>query len=571
MEQTGSELSSEAEQLPDRDPLLAPQLTGEQVALLSRYGETQSTIAGQVLFREGDRRYDFIVIQSGMVSIVDHQAGFERELATGGPGQFVAELSILTGERLFTTGVVKEAGSILVVPLDQLQVVMNADQTLADLIVQTAFRRRQWLLQTRTGMRIVGTRDSSDARRLREFAAHNHLAYVWLDVDTDPMAKVVLDHHHLGPDQTPIVVMRGGELLRNPSVVEVARAVGFCTNPPSGKTYDLAVIGAGPAGLAASVYGASEGLETALIDAEGVGGQVGATSRIENYLGFPVGVSGEEFTQRGLVQVLRFGATLLVPVAAVGLADRGGTFAIRLENGIELTAHCVIIATGVAYRKLAVAGLDQFEGLGVFYTPLAVQDAIEPGGPVVIIGGGNSAGQAAIWLADHGHKVSVVVRGDTLSSSMSHYLIDRVIDHPAIDILYMTVVREAFGVGRLEEVEVEDLAASARHRIAASAVFVLIGAEPHTKWLEGSIELDSDGFVVTGGDIASKTRHGQTWEAVERSPHILETNVPGVFAAGDVRSNSVKRVAAAVGEGSIAVRLVSEYLGRRVSSASPSG
>jgi thioredoxin reductase (NADPH) len=571
MEKTGPGLpSNEALPLPDRDPLSAP-LTDEQITLLSHYGVTQSTVAGQVLFREGDRHYDFIVILSGAVTVVDHQAGLERDLATGRPGDFVAELSILTGERLFTTAVVKEAGSILVVPLDQLQVAMNADQTLADFIVQTAFRRRQWLLQTRTGMRIVGTRDSPDARALREFAAHNHLAHVWLDVDTDPMAKVVLDHHHLRPDQTPIVVMRGGELLRNPSLAEVGRAVGFCTNPPPDKTYDLAVIGAGPAGLAASVYGASEGVETALIDAAGVGGQIGATSRIENYLGFPVGVSGEEFTQRGLVQVLRFGATLLVPVAAVGLVDRGGTFAVGLENGSELAARCVIIATGVNYRKLDLAGLDRFEGLGVFYTPLAVQDALEPGGPVVIIGGGNSAGQAAIWLADHGHRVFVVVRGDTLASSMSHYLVDRVTHHPAIEILYTTVVSEAFGVGRLEGVEVEDLTGSTRRRIGASAIFVLIGAEPHTDWLEGSIELDSQGFIVTGGDIARATRRGQRWQALERSPYILETSVPGVFAAGDVRSNSVKRVAAAVGEGSIAVRLVSEYLGRRASSVSPPG
>jgi thioredoxin reductase (NADPH) len=545
------------------DPLLAPHLSDQQLDLLRCYGEVRPTVAGEELFREGDRSYDFIVLLSGTVTIFDHQAGVERELVTGGPGEFVAELNILTGERLFTTAVVKEAGSVLVVPVTRLQAVLGHDQVLGDLIVQTLFRRRQWLAQERAGMRIVGSRASADVRRLLEFALRNRLPHVWLDVETNPMAAVVLTHHQLGPADTPIVVMRGGEVLHNPSNTELARAAGFGSCPASDTTYDVVVIGAGPAGLAASVYGASEGLATASMDGLGVGGQIGTTSRIENYLGFPVGVSGEEFAERALIQVLRFGATLLVPTRAVGLAEHDGDYVIELDSGDRMFAHSVIIATGVTYRTLEAVGLDRFEGLGVFYTPLTADDALEPGSPVVIVGGGNSAGQAATSLADHGHSVTILIRGETLAASMSQYLIDRIAQHPGINLLTRRAVRRLDGATRLETVVVEDLDTPARQALPATALFVLIGAEPHTEWLPASIQLDSHGFIVTGPELDRSIRRPSRWRELHRDPYLLETSLPGVFAAGDVRSGSVKRVAAAVGEGSIAVRFVSEYLGRR--------
>jgi thioredoxin reductase (NADPH) len=421
---------------PGTDPFLSPPLDAEQLALLRRYGQERPTTARQVLFREGDRAYDFIVVLSGAVTVVDHQAGVTRELATVAPGRFLGELGILTGERVFATAVVSEPGSVLVVPVDRLQEVIAQDQGLSDLIVQTALRRRQWLLQQRAGLQIIGSQSSPDARRLREFAARNRRPHVWVDLDSDPAADAVLANHGLGPGDTPVVLMRGGEVLRNPPNGQLARAAGLGTGAVPPKTVDVAVVGAGPAGLA-----------TAAIDGMGVGGQIGTTSRIENYLGFPVGVSGEEFAERSLVQALRFGATLLVPETAAGLAGHNDDYVIRLDDGGELAARTVITATGVAYRQLDAAGLDRFEGTGVFYTPLAAQDQIMPGDPVVIVGGGNSAGQAATWLADHGHPVTIVIRGEGLAASMSQYLLDRITRHPAITIMSRCAVREVDGTG----------------------------------------------------------------------------------------------------------------------------
>src|SRR5215475_14111492 len=545
---------------PGSDPFLSPPLDDEHLALLRRYGQERPTTAGQVLFREGDRTYDFIVVLSGGITVIDHEAGVARELATLGPGRFVAELSILTGERVFATAVVKEPGSVLVVPVNRLQEVIAQDQTLSDVIVQIVLRRRQWFVQHRAGLRIVGSRTSPDARRLQEFATRNRLPHVWVDLDTDPGAAAVLAQQGLGPGDAPVVLMRGGEVLRNPSNSQLARAAGLGTAAVPTKTFDVAVIGAGPAGLAAAVYGASEGLATAVIDGIGVGGQIGTTSRIENYLGFPAGVTGEEFAERSLVQALRFGVTLLVPRTAAGLTRYGDDYIIRLEDGDELAARTVIIATGVAYRELDAAGLDRFEGAGVFYTPLAAEDQIMPGDPVVIVGGGNSAGQAATWLADRGHPVTVVIRGESLAASMSQYLIDRIAQQPAITIMFRCAVREVDGTGRLERVVVEDLTTSARRTLAAAALFVLIGAEAHTQWLAESIELDSHGFIVTGPDLSGPARTAPAWEKLGRDPYLLEASLPGVFAVGDVRSRSIKRVASAVGEGSIAIRFVSEHL-----------
>jgi thioredoxin reductase (NADPH) len=544
-------------------------LTDDHIAMLQRIGEVRRVQAGDVLFREGDRGCDFFVMLSGLVKICDYQAGVERELATGGAGEFVAELGHLIGERLFTTAVVVESGELLVVPADKLQRLISRDQVLGDLIVRTALARRDWLVQRRTGLRIIGSRSQPDTGRLLEFAERNRLPHVWLDIDTDRAADVALRRYGALRDQTPVVVMPGGELLSSPSNAELARAAGIGTAPKPGVTYDVAIIGAGPAGLAAAVYGASEGLATVLVDDLAVGGQIRTTSKIENYLAFPVGISGAEFAQRALLQVLRFGASIVLPASATGLSQQGVRYLVHLDTGDDISALSVIIATGASYRRIEAENLDRFTGDDVFYTPAAVYDRVCPGRPAVIVGGGNSAGQAALALADNGSPVTIVIRGTDLAADMSQYLIDRVTGEPGISIRYQSQVSKLGGTDRLERVTVEDLTTSALETIPATALFVMIGARPRTESFKMAVRLDSDGYIVTGPELGPDARRQQPWTTLDRDPYMLETSTPGVFAAGDVRSGSVKRVASAVGEGSIAIKFVSQHLGRRAGLVPP--
>jgi len=537
-----------------------PVLTEEQISRLRPEGEIRPLVAGDVLFSEGDRAFEFIVVLEGRVMIVDHEAGVERKLAVRGKGQFTVELALLTGERLFTSAIVLEPGTALIVPVGRLQALISQDHDLGRLIVSALVARREWLLNSHTGARVVGSRSALETRRLLEFAVRNRLPHVWLDTDTDPAADAVLAHEGVTRDQLPVVVMRGGEVLSRPSNAELARAVGIGTSPAPGVTYDVAIIGAGPAGLAAAVYGASEGLSTALVETLAVGGQIGTSTRIENYLGFPVGISGDDFAQGAYLQVLRFGASIVLPASAVALDDDGQDYLVHLDTGDVLPARSVIIATGVAYRRIDAARLDQFTGLGVFYTPVAAHDEVRPGEPVVIVGGGNSAGQAAISLAGRGHHVTMAVRDAGLTGTMSHYLVERIADLPGIDIRDRTVVRELSGTQRLERVEVEDLRTGKRETLPAGALFVLIGAEPHAGWLAGYVQLDDAGFVVTGPELGPGIRRQAAWAGPNRDPYLLETSRPGVFAAGDIRGGSTKRAAAAVGDGSVAIRFVIEHL-----------
>jgi thioredoxin reductase (NADPH) len=534
-----------------------PRLSDAQIAALSAHGERRRTQPGDVLIRAGERERDFLVILAGKVAVVEG-CGTEdgRLIRVHGPGRFLDELSLLTHQPAFVTSVVREPGEVLAVPLEVLRQVVSGDPQLGDLILRAFLIRRELLIGLGAGLRIVGSRYSPDARRLREFAARNRLPHRWIDLEEDSGAELLLRHLGITPEQTPVVMWGPDQVLRNPTNAELARTIGLQIDESSGTVQDLVVIGAGPAGLAAAVYGASEGLSTVVLDAVATGGQAGTSSRIENYLGFPAGISGAELADRAVVQAGKFGARFGVPVEAVGLDRCDGHYSVRLDDSTDIRTRTVVIATGARYRRLPVPGLEQFEGKSVYYAATLIEARICLERTVVIVGGGNSAGQAAVYLARHASTVHLVVRDSRLGVNMSRYLVDQIERNPAVEVLLDTEVREALGEdGVLEALVVENNRTGQRRTLDASLLFVFIGATPCTAWLAGSLALDERGYVRTGADVFA----GQQ---ADRQPHLLETNWPGVLAVGDVRSGSIKRVASAVGEGSMAVRLVHEHIAR---------
>jgi thioredoxin reductase (NADPH) len=541
--------------------LVRPRLSDDQLATLQRYGTVELTTAGQVLFAAGDPSYDLIVLLEGRVEVSVMREGKPWPVAAAGPRDFLAELNLLTGQRVYFTGVVTEAGSIVRVPRDRVGEVIDRHGELGAFLLQEMFRRRQIFLQSRAGVQIVGSRYSPETQRLREFATRNRLTHAWIDLDNDPAAAVLLDSVGVHPGDTPVVLVEGTGVLRNPSNAQFAQAIGITGEPTSGRAYDLIVIGAGPGGLAAAVYGASEGLTTAAVDAIAAGGQASTTSRIENYLGFPAGVSGAEFGERALLQAVRFGTQMFAPHRAVGLTRAGGHYLIALEDGSRVAGKSVIVATGVSYRRLDVPDIERFEGLGVFYSPLDPVRDVEPDEPVIIVGGGNSAGQAAVALAGAGHQVHIAVRGPALAASMSTYLLDRITRDGRISVHVGTVVSDLHGARQLESVVLRSRGPAEPTTVQTNYLLAMIGAEPHTEWLPPELARDEKGFILTGDTVPPAFRHSHEWSALGRAPYLFETSLPGAFAIGDVRAGSVKRVAAAAGEGSMAVRLVQQYLG----------
>jgi thioredoxin reductase (NADPH) len=531
-----------------------PRLNDRQMAVLAEQGARRPVKRGELLFREGDPTCDFFVIESGLVAIVEGYGAENQIIGVHGHRRFLGELNILTGEAVFVSGVVAQDGEVLVLPVEQLRALVATDPDLGDLVLRAYLIRRSILIGLGTGFRIVGSRYSPDTKRLREFAARNRLPHRFIDLDQDASAEELLRQLGIPPEDTPIVVWRGEEVLRNPSNAELARVIGIRASViPEGLT-DLVIVGAGPAGLAAAVYGASEGLSTITLDAVATGGQAGTSPRIENYLGFPSGLSGSELAERAVIQAEKFGAVLTVPTKAVGLEPGDGHYRIDLDDGSALFARTVVIATGAHYRRLHhVPRLDEFEGTSVYYAATQVEAMLCAGDPVVVVGAGNSAGQAALFLAKHATEVRMLVRGGDLTKCMSRYLADR-IERSDVEVHLHTEVRELVGPkGALEAVVVEDNRTGRRSTLPGRAMFVFIGAEPHVDWLADQLALDDRGFVLTGEQARDPARE-------IRRPQFLETSQPGVFAAGDVRSGSVKRVAAAVGEGSMAIRLIHEHL-----------
>lgn len=537
-----------------------PALADDQIAFLMRYGEARKVEAGQVLFSEGDRSYDFIVILEGEVEIVDKFEGEARTIAVHGARRFLGEMNMLTGQSVYLSAVMREGGEVLAIPPDKLKAIITDEPTLSDIILKAFLARRSVLMRVGTGLRIVGSRWSKDALRLREFAVRNRLPHRWIELEEDAGAEALLGRFGVQPQETPVAIWLGEKVLKNPSNAELARTIGLDVDTSREQMYEIIVVGAGPAGLAAAVYGASEGLATLSLEAVALGGQAGTSSRIENYLGFPAGLSGAELASRALVQADKFGARTTVPQEAVGLRRENDHFKVILSDGGEVAGRSVIVATGARYRRLNIPRLERFEGVSVHYAATEAEAQMCRGNEVAVVGGGNSAGQAAAFLAERVAKVNLLIRGGDLGKSMSRYLIDRIERTANIELLVHCGVRELMGDGALEGVVVEDNRSGERRTLEARALFVFIGAEANTDWLKGTVALDERGFVPTGRALDRSALDSQTWSGLSREPFMLESSQPGIFAVGDVRSGSVKRVASAVGEGSMAVRFVHQYL-----------
>ena len=551
-----------------RDPYGAfPRLSEEQIAALSTVGERRRVNDGDILYREGDGNGGFFVILAGKVAVVEESEEGERVVGVHGPGRFLGELGLLTGQAVFVTAIMRMPGEVLVVSAEYLREIVTQDVVLGDLILRALIMRRAVMIGLGVGFRIIGSRYSPDTRRLREFAIRNRLPHHWIDLESDPGAEEIVRRLGVAPEECPVVLVGPDRVLRNPSNAELARALGMSPPDRSEMTADLVVVGAGPAGLAAALYGASEGLRTVVLESVATGGQASMSPRIENYLGFPAGLSGGELAERATIQAQKFGACITVPGEAVGLELLDGGFRIPLGDGGHACGRAVVIAAGVRYRRLPLANLDRLEGICVHYeaTQIEVQEC--RGEPVVAVGGGNSAGQGVLLLARYVPRLTLVVRERSLDENMSRYLADRIEATPSITVLTHCEVRELIGDDALEAVVVEDNLSGDRRQLDARAMFVFIGAQPHTEWLRGVVAVDDGGYVLTGADAAAAQvpvtgGNGRGHHV----PQMLETSVPGVFAAGDVRSGSTQRVSAAVGDGAIAIRHVHRLLNGRAES-----
>ena len=536
-----------------------PCLDAAQMDVCAQYGERRDVREGAVLTVEGEPSPAFFVVLEGTVGVMAaHGTPQQQQLRVVGPARFLGELGVITRQPELVTCVALSDGAVLAIPLDALHRLLSDNRELADLVLRAYLVRRTLALGLGFGFRIVGSPYDSDTRRLREFAARNRLPHRFIDVERDPQAEALLRELGVGPEETPVVIWRD-RVLRNPGTTEVAEIMGLRTAGSDDGACDLLVVGGGPAGLAAAVYGASEGLSTTVVDAVATGGQAATASMIENYLGFPAGISGSELADRARLQAEKFQAGISIATEATSIDGEGGLITVSFSDGTSVTARAVIIATGAHYNRLEVPGLDRFDRVSVYYASTLIEARACTGERVVVVGGGNSAGQAATFLAEHAGHVTLVVREDELADAMSRYLADRIRRDERIDVVAHHEVRELVGAERLDAVVVEDTITGARKRVPARHLFTFIGARPRTAWLAGRVALDSRGYVLTGED-AAETPLGAAHAELGRPPALLETSWPGVFAAGDVRSGAVRRVTAAVGEGAMAVRYVHEYL-----------
>lgn len=535
-----------------------PVLTPEQISQIAKCTAVtpRQCRDGETLVAAGDRSFQFFIVKSGEIEILDHSGEQAKTITKHHEGQFTGDISHLTGTRAGFSAICRGNCEVFEVSGDALRHVLNQCPGVSDIILQAFIARRQLLRESPNfiGLRVIGSRYSADTFRVRDFLSRNRVLFTWTDLETDPQVGTLLKEFGVTEADTPVVACAHMLLLRNPSNKRLADEVGI-HQPLAHSVFDLLVVGAGPAGLAAAVYGASEGLKTAVLDCDAPGGQAGSSMRIENYLGFPTGLTGAELTDRATLQANKFGAHLSIPTAATRLSFENGYAVLGAGTAEPITTKCLLIATGAQYRRLQVDGFEQFEGRGIYYAATPAEALFCHGCTAIVVGGGNSAGQAAVFLAAHATRVLLLIRGDDLNKNMSSYLVNRIEQTPNIELLCNTTIQHMLGNGHLSAIEIIDRKTAQRKTVETPAVFSFIGATPQTDWLPAEVERDAKGFVRTGTAVA----HSPHWGA-SRAPFLLETSRRGVFAAGDVRSGSVKRVASAVGEGAMAVQFVHEYL-----------
>jgi thioredoxin reductase (NADPH) len=544
------------------DPILFPRLTAAQTEQLAEVADKVDFSPGEVLFEQGQRDTPFFVVLSGAVDIIDQAPEGDRYFTQCVAGTFIGDISMFTGEPTIAAGIIAEETTLLVLAPDALRKLVAGAAELGDLLLRTMVTRREWLRGQGIGYeRLIGKRSSGEAFAIRELLERNLIPFSWHDIDTDEESKALLERLGIGAQECPVLVRTHG-VLRCPTVTQVADELGLRAQVDQ-QTFDAVVLGAGPAGLATAVYASSEGISTLVIERFAPGGQAGTSARIENYLGFPTGLSGSDLTQRATLQARKFGAVISSAHGGCRFSesDGDGLRPLVLEDGQQVRTRFVVLATGADYRRLPAEGARDFEGRGLYYAATHLEALQASGEDVVVVGGGNSAGQAVVNLASYARRIHLVVRR-SLTATMSRYLIDRIEAAGNVEIREACEVNSLHGGEELEAVTLVGRDGS-EHRLDATAVFAMIGASPRTEDLAGLVGLDDKGFVVTGDDARRHEVYARHRDGSDRQPLLLETTRPNVFAIGDVRSGSTKRVASAVGDGALVVRSMHEALNRR--------
>jgi thioredoxin reductase (NADPH) len=534
-----------------------PNLSPEQIDRIRSVAQLRSVQAGEVLYEPSQPDVALFIVLEGSVSI-SRTGEDDKILAVRGGGQFTGEMSVISGKRSLLKARVTGDGSVLELSRDRVLSLMAKDTELGEIFMEAFVARRLLMIELGEGNVVLfGTKSSARTLALREFLTRNAHPFTYVDIDSDSFAGELMEKLAVRNSEIPVVYCNNRYVLRNPSISELAQCLDLNINTDK-SLRDVVVIGAGPAGLAAAVYAASEGLRTLVIEKSAPGGQAGSSSRIENYLGFPTGISGQELANRSIAQAQKFGAQIMVAQSVVHIDTSRRPYKVILESGLKFNTRAIVIAIGAQYARLPIEDVDAFTGRGIYYNATYMEAQLCDSEGVIVVGGGNSAGQAAVFLAQSSSMVHLFVRSQKLSDSMSQYLIARIESHPRIEIHYRTRITGLSGAGHLEQVEWRDDVLRETKCAPIRHVFVMAGAAPRTEWLEDSFVLDNRGFIVTGPDLAPFAKGEES--LLERHPLMLETSVPGIFAVGDTRAGSVKRVASAVGEGSMAVHLVHRYL-----------